>query len=130
MATHTTDTSKIRNYYAEGTISQYRFVKMNSTNEYKVEECDTAGEDVDGISQEAVTDEQRIDVFKGPGSCKIEAGDATTANANLQTDASGRAIDASTGDVYVAKGLEAADAAGDIIECEFYGTTHLDKQGD
>lgn len=123
------DNGVIRSFYAEGTIAQYHFVKLNA--EYKVEECDTAGEDVFGICIDyGVTDETRCDIFVGPGFCKIQAGAATTVNTNLQTDADGEAIDASTGDVYVGMGMQAAGAADELIEMYFYGPTHLDKQGD
>lgn len=122
------DSGIIREFYAEDAIAQYHFVKLNA--EYKVEECDTAGEDVFGIALEKVTDEQRIAVFVGPGFCKIQAGAGTTVNTNLQTDADGEAIDASTGDVYVGMGMQAAGAADEIIEMYFYGPTHLDKEGD
>ena len=125
------DNGVIRNSEASGTIAQYHYVKLTSGKEGIVEECDTAGEDVWGICIDyGITDGTRCDIFVGPGFCKIQAGAATTVNTNLQTDADGEAIDASTGDVYVGMGMQAAGAADEIIEMYFYGPTHLDKQGD
>ena len=51
------------------------------------------------------------------GLAKVAAGAATTANALLTTNASGRAINAVSGDWTVGQGLEAAGADGEVIAC-------------
>lgn len=131
MATSTINPAYIKEFYAEGTINQYHAVKLNSTNEYKVEECDTEGEVPDGIALETVTDEQRVSVFLGPGPCKAQVGATTTANGFLQVDDDGEFIDAATtGHYIVAKGYQAGSAADSIIEIYFYGPAYLSQVGD
>jgi len=125
------DDGTIRAFTASGTIAQYHGFKLVAGSAWTAEECDTAGEDCFGICLDyGVTDGDRFDGFIGPGFCKGQAGAQTTVNTNLQVDADGEFIDASTGDVYVAMGMQAATAADDLIEMYFYGPTHLDKQGD
>ena len=119
---------KVKTYTASGTINQYRFVKFTSTA-LTVEECDTAGEAVDGIAETAATNGGRVDVCT-EGYTKIEAGDATTANTWLATAADGQATDNdASNDFLAAKGLEAAGAAGDRISCYLPGPSHLDQVG-
>jgi hypothetical protein len=129
MATDTRFSPTIRNFSCEGTVTQYHFVKLNAS--YKVEECDSEGEAVFGIALETGSDEGRIDVFAGPGFCKVAAGNSTTVNGYLQCDSDGEAIDsATTGHDNVAIGLEAAGAADQIIECYFFGPGYLTEVGD
>jgi hypothetical protein len=117
------------NYDCEGSITQYHFVKMNAAN--KVEECDSEGEAPDGIALEAGTDEGRIDVFTGPGPCKVAAGDVVTLNGFIQVDSDGEAIDAATtGHYIVGKALQASTAADEIIEIDFFGRGYLTQVGD
>ena len=129
MATDTMDRNQVRNFDCEGVVTQYHFVKLNAS--YKVEECDSEGEVPFGIALQTGADEGRIDVFAGPGFCKIAAGDATTLNAFLQVDGDGEAIDAATtGHINAAIGLQAATAADTIIECYFFGPGYLTEVGD
>lgn len=51
------------------------------------------------------------------GISKVVIGAAVTANAVLATNASGRAIDATSGFVIIGRALEAGGADGDIIQC-------------
>lgn len=54
------------------------------------------------------------------GVSKVTVGAATTANAFLTTNGSGRAINAVSGDIIVGKGLEAGGADGDVISMLIY----------
>lgn len=118
----------IENFDASGVIRANRFVKMYSA--HTVEECDTAGEAADGISQEAATDGDRIDVCTF-GWTKVSAGAQTTVNTWLSTAADGQATDNDASDDYLlAKGYEAATAADEEISVFFRGPAGLDKVGD
>lgn len=56
-------------------------------------------------------------------SVKIEAGAAFAAGALLTPDATGRAVAAAAAAPYSARALQAAGAAGEIVECELVSGT-------
>ena len=73
-----------------------------------------AAENVLGVAAYDGTDEATtIDTL---GVVSVEAGAAVAAGALIETDASGRGITRTAGPI-VARALEAAGAAGDLIQC-------------
>jgi hypothetical protein len=99
--------------------SRWRFVKF--TGDYTVGYC-VAGDPADGVNMDTADVAGRGILVAGPGSgpsIKIEAGAAIAAGAPLKPDASGRGITAVGGDKYSARALQAATAAGDLIEAHF-----------
>jgi len=120
------DSGVIRAYDAITTIHQYHYVILSATpTANTVTEGGSAGEAVFGIALETVAGTsaapKRLDVFVGPGFCKVQAGAATTLHATLQSDADGEAIDAVTSDYITGYGMEAAGAVDEIIETWFAG---------
>lgn len=103
-------------YIANGAMAnQYRFVVV--TAEYTVGYAG-AGAIAFGINIDtAAAAGDGIAVAKpGDGTCKLVAGAAVAAGAVLKPDASARGITAATGQAYSARAIEAASAAGEIIE--------------
>jgi len=118
---------KVKTYTASGTIRQFRGVKFSAAN--TVEECDTAGEAIDGIAETAATDAGRVDVCT-EGYTKAEIGAATTLNGWLSVAADGQFTDNDASDDYIAcKGLEDGTTAGDRISVYLPGPSHLDQVG-
>lgn len=99
-------------------LTIYRYGKYESV-EGEIDQADTIGELPDGVVQETVLSgaEVGLAIFDG-GVAKVEAGAAVALDAEVMTDASGRAITfaAATGTRYIiGKALQAAGAAGEII---------------
>lgn len=93
---------------AAGTIAENRFVTPAGAQ---------AGADANtlGVCRQAavVNDKVTVDVL---GTAIVEAGAAVTLNATVKSDASGRAIDWITSGAKVGIALQAASAAGQMIE--------------
>jgi hypothetical protein len=96
--------------------NRFRLVKLSA--EYTVTTCG-AGEAAIGIQLDTAAvagDAVAVASLNNNVSCKLEAGAAVAAGALLKSDASGRGITATSGSIVVARTLEAATAAGDLIE--------------
>ena len=94
--------------------AQFKFVTLEAGN--VVDLADSAGENcvgvlvVEGAAARAVT-------VVMTGSVMVEAGGTVTAGAAVATDATGRAVDATTGDIIMGYAREAGVAA-QVIEIE------------
>lgn len=108
-------------------VTQFRFVKgvAGQSDPRQVEECDAAGELVLGVCQEEISAADaasgRIANITLLGVSLVEAGAAVTQYAKVQTDASGRAIAATTGDHVAGVALDAASGAGEWIAVALTG---------
>lgn len=93
---------------AAGTIAANRFVTPAGAQA-------GAGENTLGVCRQdaVVSDKVTVDVL---GTAIVEAGAAVTLNATVKADASGRAIDWVTSGAKVGIALQAATAAGQMIE--------------
>lgn len=101
---------------ASETIAGKRFVKFGSAQGgYDI--CDTAGERAHGVNLFDVTAGQAMSVVKD-GLVEVESGDALTLHGPVQTDASGRAIDAASGDAVLGWARASAAAAGEFPTIE------------
>ncbi|MBQ9875373.1 MAG: hypothetical protein IJM30_13040 [Thermoguttaceae bacterium] len=118
-------------YVAGGNIYPSRFVKQATTAPFTVVQA-TAGAAVVGISQEgttvvpidgftnassgfAGTEGLPIKVFGEHSECLLEVAAAVAAGTLLKSDADGKGVAASTGDLVGARALEASTAAGQKI---------------
>lgn len=91
--------------------NQYKFMKGDTTG---VALQDSAGANCIGVLQNKPTDGLIAEVgFKGVS--KVVAGAAVSKWADIQSDGTGRAIAAASGDYIQGIALEAATAAGQII---------------
>jgi hypothetical protein len=120
------DSGVIRNYTAITTIHQYHYVVLNATpTANTVTEGSSEGGAVFGIALETVVGTtnapKQVDVFVGPGFCKVQAGAIVTLHAVLQSDADGECIDAGSGDYITGYSVQASTAADDFIETWFCG---------
>lgn len=100
---------------ADLSAAQFRFVKLSSG---QVVQNDTAGGSCAGVLiTPADAAGKAVEVACGPGQIvKVVAGDAVAQDAKIQSDASGRAITAASSDHVQGTALQAASAAGEIIE--------------
>lgn len=114
----TQDPGKIVTFPAAADLSSYlyRFCKLTTGS---VSYVASAGGDADGVIQnndaDAAGKEVAVALLNGGGILKVEAGAATTADAEVQSDAVGRAIDAGSSDRVLGRFIDAAGAAGDIV---------------
>lgn len=110
---------KIISRVSSAAISIYRFANINGQN---VANNTTAGAFCDGITNEDIAASEvgrEVGIVVPDGAiAKLEAGAAFAVNANLASDTSGRGITAVPGNAIMAKALEAATAAGDIVEVQ------------
>ena len=106
---------------ASAAITKKRFVKLDGTDTTgeTVKQCDTAGERAFGVSQFSVS---AAEILKGKGASVltegraiVEAGAALTVGQEVMTDASGRAVLATSG-LYVL-GVVDEPASGIGAEC-------------
>lgn len=82
-----------------------------------------AGAFASGVIQDDNADEAGKAValmLLGGGVSKVEAGAAITAGAEITSDASGRAVAATTGDRILGAAWESAGGAGEIFTCSLY----------
>lgn len=116
-----------KTFTSEGTISQYRFVKFNSTNPNKVEECDSQGEAAIGVCAEDSTDETAVSIWLlgDGGIIPVEAASSITSAAQITTTADGSAETSAGSDNVLGFAVEAASGDGHVIGMipEFAGRT-------
>lgn len=113
---------RLETYLAAGVIANaFRFVKF--TAEYTIALCG-AGDASDGVNQDTAAAAGRGIAIapNGFGTTKIEAGAALAAGALVRSDASGRAITATTGSNANGRAIEAATALGDLIEIRHFNS--------
>jgi hypothetical protein len=107
-------------YLANGAISnRFRFVTI--TGDYTVGVCGAGGA-VFGVNLDTASAAGQGICIAHPGSgptVQVTAGAAFAAGAFLKSDASGRAIAALTTNKYHAQAIQAALAAGDLVEVMF-----------
>lgn len=101
-------------FEATEAITIYRFVKADGNR--GIDMCDTAGEKALGVAQHAApgTDTEHTNV-RLEGISVVEAGGTVTVGADVQTDGSGRALDAASADVVLGVALEGTTTVGDLI---------------
>jgi len=107
-----------RTFLANEAITQYRLVKVGS-GDNSVDMVDAEGDGVVGVARRDADAGQSVRV-QFLGTAKVEAGAAITKGAVVVPDASGRVITANTGGTIVGRALEAAGAAGDVIEVQLF----------
>lgn len=100
---------------ADLSSSQFRFVKLTATG--TVEACSVAGEQAVGVLQNDPEANRAANVAVG-GRSKVEAGAAVSIDDDVATDASGKAVTATTSDVILGKARSAAGADGEIVSVE------------
>jgi hypothetical protein len=104
-------------FVAQEAITKYRFVKANGTR--GIDMADTAGEKCLGVAQHDVSS---ADAAEGAhcnvrleGISVVEAGGTVTLGADVQADATARAVDAASADVVLGVALQGTSTAGDLI---------------
>lgn len=98
---------------ASAAIAQYRFVSVGANGRIAQS---GAGVDPHAVSAEAATAAgQVINVFELSGKVEVEAGAAVTAGVEVASDATGRAVAATSGNEVGGVALESASAAGERI---------------
>lgn len=90
-----------------GVVMSHRFVGTNKA------QAGAAANTIGVAAYDGTSEPTTIDVL---GVVSVEAGAAVAAGALIETDASGRAITRTAGPI-VARALEAATQAGDLIQC-------------
>jgi hypothetical protein len=113
------ETLKMISLLANGDQSgnQYLFMKFTASG---IEVCDTAGEDAIGVLQDKPT-AGKVGAIAYSGVSKVIVGTGgITAGAGVQTNASGEAIAASTGDYKLGVALQTG-AAGAIVPVLLFG---------
>jgi hypothetical protein len=103
---------------ADGALREGRAVKA-TTAINTVEECDAAGERMDGVALYDAADGKSCNIIQTGAFDRAIAGAAIAAvGTELAVDAEGRFVAAVTGDVVVGKNLTPAGAAGDYFVLE------------
>ena len=97
-------------------VAANRFVELSSGS---VQQVGTAGNEAIGVSAAASpasnTAGIAVAIYNG-GVIKVEAGAAVAVDANVSSDNQGRAITSASGNRINGKALQAASAAGEMIE--------------
>jgi hypothetical protein len=101
---------------AGGDLSAGQLLFVDVAADGQVDVVASAGADAIGVLQNDPAAAGRAASVAVLGVSKVVAGAAVTAGARVQSDASGRAIAAATGDVVLGRALTAASAAGEVIE--------------
>lgn len=101
---------------ADYTSAQYRFVAVNGSGKA---ELAGAGALISGVLTNAPAADAAATIA-GPGTkVQVESGAAVTQGAAVASDATGRAVAATTGDYIGGEALEAATGAGEYIDVWF-----------
>lgn len=102
---------------AAAALTIYRFAVFNASGQAAVP---AQGVFCDGIVLESVASGLTTSLGLPDGAIvKVEAAAAIAAGANVTPSANGRGETAASGDVIMGKALQAAAAAGEIIEMQF-----------
>jgi len=97
---------------------QYHIMRLSAANTVNVASQDTNSGMVGVLLNKPESGEAASIQYAGMG--KVYAGAAITAGAILTNNGSGRAVAAGSGDMACARALEAAGAAGDIIDAVIF----------
>lgn len=103
-------------YEAGADLSSAQFTFVTLSSGQVVQQSSAGGSCVGVLRTVADAAGKQVTVDGSPGSIvKVVAGAAVAQDAKVQSDASGRAITAATGDHVQGKALDAASGAGEII---------------
>lgn len=114
MATKESVMSISREAAGDLSAEQYTFVVVDSNGQ--VGQQTTAGGDADGVLMNKPNAQGVAAEVAISGVTKVVAGAVVAAGAKVQSDTTGRAITAATGDHVLGKALSAAAAANEVIE--------------
>ena len=98
---------------ADLSASQHHFVEVDSNGEVTI--SNSAGESVFGVLQNDPGAQGVAANIMKTGVSKVVAGAAVAAGALVQTNASGRAITAASGDFVVGRAIDAVGADGEVV---------------
>ena len=99
---------------ATTTVAGNRFIKQDATKGFCIQAA--AGTDIAiGVSLVSALANESVP-FQSYGKAKIVAGAAVAINAQVTSDATGRAVTVAAGNTSFGMAAEAAGAAGDVIE--------------
>lgn len=99
---------------ANATVNANRFVKLDATAGFVIQAA--AGTDIAvGVSLIGVVANESVPL-QSVGKAKLTAGAAIALNAQVTSDATGRAVTVATGNTSFGLAMQAAGAAGDVIE--------------
>lgn len=105
---------------------QFQFCNVDEDRKIGTDADVTAAGAVDGIIGEAVdAADKDVPMVIAPGVTKIKCGAQLAAGALVSTDATGKAVAATQGDVVLGRLLEAASGDGSIVDFLFLGNSHL-----
>jgi hypothetical protein len=98
--------------------NQYQFVALNSSGQVALA---GDGERADGILDSEPDAANKVATVAIPNGARVlvKAGAATTAGGPVASDASGKAVDATSGDSVLGTFVEAASADGDVVAILF-----------
>lgn len=109
---------------AGGDLSAAQFTFVLLASDAQVDQVSSAGGDADGVLQNDPSAAGRAATVAIGGIVKVKAGAVVAAGAKVQSDATGRAITAATGDHVLGKAVTAAGAADEIISV-LLKSTHI-----
>lgn len=101
---------------AAGDLSALQFRGMVIDSNGRASQQTSAGGRIDGVLQNKPAAIDRSATLVKSGETKFVAGAAITRGADLAVDTSGRVVTAATGNRRVGVAMQAAGAAGDVIE--------------
>lgn len=101
-------------FKAAAAVTKFEFVTIAGQSDGECADCSSAGEIAIGVAQNAAATGQAVRVCV-IGVTKVNAGNSVSKGDTLQTDATARAIAASSSDEVVGVAIEDAAAAGDVI---------------
>lgn len=103
----------IDSFSAGGTIVANRFLKISGADNTVVQSAASTDDSI-GVAAAAASSGDAVAV-KHTGIVKVEAGAAVTRGAQVMSDSSGRAVNATATNKVVGVALEASSGAGEII---------------
>lgn len=114
MADYNKAGTELLSLKANATVNANRFVKLDATAGFVIQAA--AGTDI-AVGVSTITSLVNESVpFQGYGKAKLTAGAAVALNAQVTSDATGRAVTVATGNISHGIAMQAAGAANDVIE--------------
>lgn len=98
--------------------NQYQFVSINSSGQIALAGLGARADGVLESQPEAAGRTATVTVPNG-GKVKVKAGAATTAGGAVASDASGKAVDATSGDTILGTFIDAAGAGDEVVTIVF-----------
>lgn len=108
-----------------GGITKNRFVKQDTSAAKQIVQSAAGTDRHMGVALETTLAGAQC-TYQNFGRAKVEAGAAVAIGDQITADSVGRGVTVATGDRPGALALEAAGAAGEVIECELHGGPNLD----